>query len=146
MIIKSPAFENNGMIPRKYTCDGHDVNPPLVIEDIPDNAKSLVLIVDDPDAPRRVWDHWVVWNIKSNIRFIPENSVPVGAVQGRNSFGNIEYNGPCPPYRSLHRYRFKLYAINTMLNVPRGSSKMLIEKVISRYIIDKTLLIGLYKR
>ena len=144
--ISSPVFKNERLIPKKYTCDGRDVNPPLVIEDVPNSAISLVLVVDDPDAPRRVWDHWIVWNIDPRTTFIPENSVPVDAVQGRNSFGKIEYNGPCPPYNNLHRYRFKLYAISVVLNTPRGSSKRLIEKAISKYIIERALLVGLYKR
>src|SRR3989338_8553032 len=96
MKITSPVFQNNGNIPSKYTCQGEDINPELNIEGIPENAKSLVLIMDDPDAPVGVWDHWVLFNI-SMITKINEDSVPQGAVQGKNSWEKNGYGGPCPP-------------------------------------------------
>jgi hypothetical protein len=97
LTITSPVFKDNGNIPKQYTCDGKDVNPPLVIENIPRGAKSLALIVDDPDAPMGIWVHWVVWNMDPGTSQIKENSVPPGAIQGRNDFRKTSYGGPCPP-------------------------------------------------
>ena len=110
--LLSPAFKHNDSIPSKYTCDGADVNPPLVIENAPLSTKSLALIVDDPDAPVGTWVHWVVWNIGPTTSEIGENMVPSGAQQGINDFRKHNYGGPCPP-SGTHRYFFKLYA-------PRG--------------------------
>ena len=107
--ITSPVFENNGFIPKKYTCDGADVNPQLLIANVPARTKSLSLIVDDPDAPAGTWVHWVVWNIDPQTLEIKEHSVPNGANQGLNDFSKHNYGGPCPP-SGTHRYFFKLYS------------------------------------
>ena len=114
MKISSPVFPHLGMIPPKYTCDGENVSPPLNLLEVPEQAQSLVLIVDDPDAQMGTWDHWVLWNIKPQTTLIEENRVPEGAVQGMNSFGFPKYGGPCPP-SGVHRYFFKLYALDIKL-------------------------------
>lgn len=145
MKISSSAFLNNQEIPKKYTCDGEDVNPPLIIEEIPKNAKSLVLIVDDPDAPVGTWVHWVVFNINPKIKEIKENSVPKEAILGRNDFGKLEYGGPCPP-AGTHRYFFKVYALDKVLNLGQGATKMDLEKEMKGHILDWGELVGLYKR
>jgi Raf kinase inhibitor-like YbhB/YbcL family protein len=143
--IYSPAFKNNSHIPAKYTCDGQDLNPPLLIENVPSGAKSLALIVDDPDAPVGTWVHWVVWNIPPGSKEIKENSVPQDARQGINDFGKHNYGGPCPP-PGTHRYFFKLYALDTLLNLGANSTKADLENAMAGHIIEQAQIIGLYKR
>ncbi|MGZ9265216.1 MAG: YbhB/YbcL family Raf kinase inhibitor-like protein [Candidatus Deferrimicrobiaceae bacterium] len=143
--ITSPAFSHNGMIPKKYTCDGIDVSPPLSIGNAPEKTKSLALIVDDPDAPMGTWVHWVAWNIGPGIGEIPENTVPPGALQGTNDFGKQRYGGPCPP-SGTHRYFFKLYALDTPLTLNAGATKAQVEKAMSTHLLGKTELVGLYRR
>jgi len=143
--ISSPVFGNNGNIPAKYTCTGKDVNPPLLIEDVPAKAKSLALIVDDPDAPGGTWVHWVLWNISPGTGEIRENSVPVGAAQGLNDFRVREYRGPCPP-SGTHRYFFKVYALDALLNLSTNSTKSDVEKTIKGHIIEQAQIIGLYRK
>jgi len=145
MKLFSSAFENNQSIPSKYTCDGQDINPPLEISGVPENAQSLVLIIDDPDAPMGTWDHWLVWNINHSLTSIGENSVPKGAVQGKNSFGKQAYGGPCPP-SGVHHYHFKLYALDTKFELDSSSEKRALEFAIQDHILDQTELIGLYQR
>jgi Raf kinase inhibitor-like YbhB/YbcL family protein len=106
MKLSSPAFKHNELIPAKYTCDGDNVNPPLLFEKVPSEAKSFALIVDDPDAPRGTWVHWVLWNIDPKTVEIKENTVPAGSQQGVNDFKTQSYGGPCPP-SGTHRYFFK---------------------------------------
>ena len=118
--LTSSAFKNNEMIPSKYTCQGEDINPELEIKNIPDGTKSLVLIVDDPDAPMGTWVHWVVFNIPNTVEKIKENSMP--GVGGINNFGKLNYGGPCPP-SGTHRYFFKLYALDTLLAHKENASK-----------------------
>ena len=142
LTVKSPAFENNKLIPSKYTCDGEDVNPPLIIEGIPEETRSLVLIIDDPDAPMGTWDHWIVWNISPTNK-IEENSVP--GVQGLNDFRKHSYGGPCPP-SGTHRYFFKVYALDTKLDLNQNSRKKEVEKAMKDHILAKGELIGLYSR
>lgn len=143
--ITSPAFKQREYIPSKYTCDGKDVNPPLTIENIPSGTKSLALIVDDPDAPRRTWVHWVVWNVDPGTREIKEQSIPAGAIQGMNDFGNRDYGGPCPP-SGTHRYFFKLYALDTALTLGPDSTKAALEVAMKGHILAEAELIGLYER
>ena len=143
--LSSTAFQNNGYIPSQYTCDGRDVNPPLVIENVPPGTKSLALIVDDPDAPMGTWVHWVVWNISPVIKDIKENDTPRGAAAGRNDFNRQSYGGPCPP-SGTHRYFFKLYALDTALGLPSGAKKADVEKAMKGHVISQTEIIGLYKR
>ena len=144
--LSSPAFEHNAIIPKKFTCEGQDVNPELNIEGVPDNAKSLVLIADDPDAPPKVWEHWTVWNIPADTTKIAENSVPSGAVQGMNDFQRVEWGGPCPPPGKVHHYNFKLYALDTTLSLESSSTKADVEQVMQGHILEETVLIGTYER
>jgi len=145
MKISSPAFENNQFIPVKYTCDGEDINPPLQIENVPKEAKSLVLIVDDPDAPIGVWSHWVLFNIDPSVQFIEENSFPEGAVQGLNDFKKHSYGGPCPP-SGTHRYYFRLYALDTILDLSSKATREDVLKAIKDHVLASAELIGLYQR
>jgi len=140
--VKSPSFEHNGLIPRKYTCDGEDLNPPLKIEDVPEGTQSLALTVDDPDAPMGTWDHWVVWNIMP-ANEIKENTVP--GVEGVNDFRRHSYGGPCPP-GGTHRYYFKVYALDTKLNLGANSRKKDLEKAMQEHVLAKGELIGRYSR
>ena len=143
--ITSPVFPNNGMIPSKFTCDGADVSPPLRIGNIPEKTRSLALIVDDPDAPAGTWVHWVVWGILPGTSEIPEDSVPRGAIQGKNDFGKQRYGGPCPP-SGTHRYFFKLYALDAHLAVHSGATKARIEEAMKGHVLAQAELIGLYRR
>ena len=145
MKIESPAFKSNKLIPPKYTCDGENVNPPLLISDVPENARSLVLIVDDPDAPRGTWVHWTVWNINPHIKEIQENSCPQNAVEGMTDSGRPGYGGPCPP-SGTHRYFFKLFALDTTLDIDNSVEAPDIEKEIEDNILVKAQLVGLYRR
>jgi len=142
LLIISSVFENKGSIPTKYTCDGDDVNPPLEIEGIPENTKSLVLIVDDPDAPMGTWDHWIVWNIPPTEK-IEENSVP--GVEGLNDFRRRSYGGPCPP-SGTHRYFFKVYALDTELNLKPNSRKKDVERAMRGRVLAQGEILGLYRR
>jgi Raf kinase inhibitor-like YbhB/YbcL family protein len=149
MKLKSSAFENNGKIPGKYTCDSENINPPLEISDIPENTKSLVLIMDDPDVPKTIrqdgmWVHWVVFNIPPSIKKINENSQPEGT-KGAGTSGKLNYSGPCPPDRE-HRYFFKLYALDTKLNLKEGSAKEQVEKAMKSHVLTEAVLIGKYER
>ena len=142
LTVSSPEFENKKLIPSKYTCDGDDVNPPLTIESVPKETKSLVLIVDDPDAPMGTWDHWIVWNIPPT-NTIEENTVP--GTEGINGFRKHSYGGPCPP-GGTHRYFFKIYALDTKLDLNSNSRKKDVEKAMQGHILAKGELVGLYHR
>ncbi len=142
MHLSSPAFKNQNTIPAQYTCDGKNVNPALEIPDVPKGAKCLALIVDDPDAPVGTWVHWVVWNIPITAR-IEENSIP--GVQGVNDFQQHKYGGPCPP-SGTHRYFFKIYALDTFLELPESTSKTQLEHAMKKHILAQGELIGTYKR
>jgi len=143
MKLESLEFENNGFIPKKFTCDGEDINPGLIIEDVPEETKRLALIVDDPDAPMGTWVHWVVFNIHVT-DVIEENTVP--GTQGTNDFRKLEYGGPCPP-SGTHRYFFKLYALDEKLhNIEEGCKKKELEEVMEGHILATAELIGLYER
>jgi Raf kinase inhibitor-like YbhB/YbcL family protein len=141
--IKSPAFEHGKLIPKKYSCDGQDINPPLTIEGIPKEAKTLVLAVDDPDAPSGTFDHWIVWNIPASASKIGENTVP--GKEGMNSAREQGYMGPCPP-SGTHRYFFKVYALDTELSLGASSRKKDVEKAMQGHIVAKGELVGLYRR
>jgi hypothetical protein len=139
--ISSEAFPSMGEILRKYTCEGINISPPLAISGYPEETRSLVLIVEDPDAPGGTWTHWVMWNIPPvQIR---EGEAP--GVQGKNDFGFDVYGGPCPPSGS-HHYHFKLYALNCMLDLPEGSSKREVEHAMEKYVLAYGELIGRYKK
>lgn len=148
MQITSPAFATNSPIPDRYTCKGSDVNPPLDLAGVPEGARSLALIVDDPDAPdpaapRVVWEHWVMWNIDPTTASIGPGNVPAGAVQGTNSWGRTDYGGPCPPI-GTHRYFFKLYALDTTLALSTTSIKADVEAAMQGHILAGAELVGLY--
>lgn len=145
MKITSSAFANNQMIPSKYTCDGGNVNPSLEISDVPKSAKSLALIMDDPDAPAGIWVHWTLWNIDPKTSEIAEHSVPPGAAQGVTSFGKPGYGGPCPP-SGTHRYFFKLYALDLRLDLSEAASKAELEGAMREHILEQSELTGLYSR
>lgn len=143
--ISSPAFAPSGSIPQVYTCDGKDISPELVIRDVPRKAKSLVLIVEDPDAPAGVWTHWLLWNIRPGADTIKQGTTPTGAVDGTNDFGEPGYGGPCPPW-GTHRYFFKLYALDAVLHISRGSRKPVLERAMKGHVIAHAELIGRYTR
>ena len=143
--VTSSAFPDGGKIPKKYTCDHSNVSPPLRIENLPKDVKSLALIVDDPDAPGRTWTHWLLWNIDPKATEIREDSVPQNAVQGTSDFGSAKYGGPCPPSGS-HRYHFKVYALDTALSLPSSANKAAMEKAMGGHIVAKGSLMGTYSR
>jgi hypothetical protein len=144
MQITSSAFDNNSPIPSKYTCDGEDINPPLSFSDVPEAAKSLVLFVDDPDAPGKIFVHWVLYNISPNVKFIAEDDKPGTAAVGVNSAGENLYVGPCPP-SGTHRYFFKLYALDARLeDLPDFADLDIVEEAMQGSILAQAELIGLY--
>jgi hypothetical protein len=145
MTISSSAFNNNSNIPAKYTCDGENINPPLQFDNVPESAHSLVLIVDDPDAASGTWVHWTVWNIDPKIKEIKGKSVPAGSVQGATSSGSFGYGGPCPP-TGIHRYFFKLYALDAKIDLSSDAKVGDLMRTINGLIIDEAELIGLYSR
>ncbi len=143
LTVKSPVFENNKPIPRKYSCDGEEVNPPLTIESIPASAKTLALIIDDPDAPRGTFDHWIVWNIPTTGK-IEENTVP--GIEGVNSAGQRTYVGMCPP-SGTHRYFFKIYALDAKVYLkPEATRKKDLERAMQGHVLAKGELVGTYRR
>jgi hypothetical protein len=148
--ITSPAFAEGGMIPAKYTCDGADVSPPLQWDAAPKGTKSIALISDDPDAPVGTWVHWVLFNLPADVKELAENvppdkTLPNGAKQGTNDFRRIGYGGPCPP-GGTHRYFFKLYALDTQLDLQPGADKDQLLKAMKDHILAQGQLIGKYKR
>lgn len=149
MHLTSSAFKEGGIIPSLYTCEGKNINPPLEISGTPSGAKSLVLIMDDPDVPKTVrpdgmFDHWVVFNIPPTTKKIAENSTPPGT-QGKNTKGQNQYFGPCPPDKQ-HRYFFKLYALDKLLDLPAGATKKELEKAMDKHILAQSQLMGLYEK
>ena len=145
MKITSAAFEHNQLIPKKYTCQGKNLNPPLQFVDVPQTAKSLVLIVDDPDAPSKTWVHWILYNIDPMIKEISEDSVPANTREGMTDSGYVYYGGPCPP-SGTHRYLFKLYALDTTVSLEGEPVKAIVEAHMKNHIIEKAELVGLYKK
>jgi len=145
MQIKSSAFGHEQNIPSKYTCDGENICPPLEFSDIPDEADSLALIVDDPDAPTGKFMHWLVWRLPPETLEIKEGEIPSGR-QAPNDFGKQQYGGPCPP-GGKHRYFFKLYALpSDMPDLPESASARELEKIIEDNAIEKAELIGFFER
>lgn len=150
MKLESSVFDHNGSIPAKYTCDGTNISPPLKISEVPEGTKSLVLIMDDPDVPKNLrpdgmWDHWLVWNIPPETKEIVEGQAPQGVV-GKNTGGRFGYTGPCPPDRE-HRYFFKLYALDTALDLSAATTtKEDLEKAMQGHILGQTELMGKYDR
>lgn len=142
LTLKSPAFQANQKIPKKYTCDGEGISPPLTVEDVPDDAKTLALICEDPDAVGGMFDHWVVWNIPASTRSIEENK-PAG-IEGLNTGRENSYHPPCPP-SGCHRYFFKVYALDTRLDLSVNSKKKDLEKAMQGHMLAVGELIGLYR-
>ncbi len=143
MKVTSSAFQEGGDIPSKFSRDGGNVNPPLHIEGTPANAKSLVLIVDDPDAPVGLFTHWLVWNIAPKTTEVPEKGMPKGAVQGTNDYPNLGYGGPQPP-SGTHRYYFKIFALDQTLDLRSGAKREELDKAMSGHVIAQGQLMGRY--
>lgn len=144
MYLESSKFESHHEIPTKYSCEGEDISPPLTFGDIPPGAKSLALILEDPDAPRGTFIHWIAWNLPIEELVIKEGSKPKH--QGKNHFGKIGYGGPCPPPGKSHRYFFKLFALDTFINLSEGSTKEQLEDAMEGHVLGRAELIGTYKR
>jgi len=149
--ITSTAFPNGGNIPRKFTCDGADASPELSWTTPPSGTQSLALIADDPDAPVGNWTHWVLYDLPAGTASLPEDvpkseELPNGARQGRNDFRRIGYGGPCPPPGKPHRYFFRLYALNSKLNLKPGATKADVEKAMEGHVLAKAELMGKYAR
>jgi len=154
LVLKSAAFSEGGVIPLKYTCEGDDIAPPLEWQGVPENTQSLVLIVDDPDAPdpeapRMTWVHWVVYNLPADVRGLPEGAaadiLPVGTQQGVNDWHHQAYGGPCPPI-GRHRYFHKLYALDIVLEDMQAPTKAQVEAAMQGHIIAQAELVGTYKK
>jgi Raf kinase inhibitor-like YbhB/YbcL family protein len=151
LAVISSAFDQGHPIPVKYTCRGEDVSPPIKWEGAPANTKSFALICDDPDAPGGTWVHWVIYNHPSDAPSLPENTaksetLPNGAAQGRNSFQNIGYGGPCPPSGKAHRYFFKVYALDTLLTLDSRPDKEKLLAAMKGHILAQGQLMGTYQR
>ena len=142
--MTSTAFENNGDIPKKYTCHEGDINPPLAFKNIPAKTKSIALTMADPDAPEGTWSHWVVYNISPKQTEINENTNP--GTEGLNDFGRYSYGGPCPQNEKPHHYTFHAYALNVILNINVGPTLTEVEKDLRGHIIAKSELIGVYQK
>jgi len=150
IIVSSTAFKEGEAIPKKYTCDGENISPPLEWSDIPKGTKSIALIADDPDAPRGTWVHWVLFNIPADVNGLPENVPPRstlknGARHGINDSRKLGYDGPCPP-GGTHRYFFKLYALGVVLSLETGATKVQLLKAMEGHILGEGQLMGKYKR
>ncbi len=148
--ITSSAFEDGGLIPAKYTCDGADISPPLQWDAVPEGTRSIALICDDPDAPMGTWVHWVLFNLPGDAKELAQNipteeTLPNGAKQGVNDFGRVGYGGPCPP-GGTHRYFFKIYALDTEVGLQAGADKRQLLKAMEGHILSQGQLIGKYKR
>ena len=144
MKITSSAFQEGANIPSKFSCDGANTSPPLQISDVPSGAKSLVLIVDDPDAPSGLFTHWAVWNISPQTSTIAEGSTPKGT-QGTNGFGKSGYGGPCPP-SGTHRYYFKIFALDRELDLPFGAKRGQLDAAMKGHVVAQGELMGRYSR
>jgi len=140
--VTSSAFTDSGYIPEKYTCKGESASPALTLNDLPEGTKSIAIIMDDPDAPKGTFTHWVVWNLPP-VESITENSN--AGVHGRNGKGENKYTGPCPP-NGIHRYFFKVYALDAMLDLPEGSDHKALEKAMKSHTLATAQLMGLYRK
>ena len=145
MKITSPDFGDGAVMEKRFTCDDQNVNPTLQITGVPPTAKSLALILDDPDAPSGTFTHWLIWKMPPELKEIVASSVPNGAVQGRNDFGKTAYNGPCPP-SGQHRYYFRLYALDVPVNLPAGANRQALEKAIEGHVLNQAVLMCRYAR
>jgi len=150
MKLASPAFKDKEIIPSRYTCEGANISPPLEISGVPQNAKCLVLIMDDPDVPayiraERMWDHWIIFNMLPSTHQIPEMKGPASGIHGKTTFGHTKYGGPCPPDRE-HRYFFKLYALDILLPLKEGATKHEVEQAMKGHIVAEAQLMGRYEK
>jgi len=145
IIVSSSAFIEGTLIPSKYTCEGVDMNPPISLADVPPEAKSLVLILDDPDAPMGTWSHWLMWNIDPKMVEIKEGEIPLNSVTGTNDFGKTRYNGPCPP-SGVHRYFFRVYALDEKMELKAETKRTDLDKAMQGHIIAQGVLTGKYSR
>ena len=145
MKITTKSFHATRPIPARFTADGKNVNPSLAISGVPSAAKSLALIVDDPDVPMVRWNHWLLWNIKPETKSIPEDSIPRGAVVGCNDAGTARYVGPSPP-SGTHRYYFRLYALDTKLDLPTATGRPTLDDAIKGHVLAQAELVGRYAR
>jgi len=141
--ITSPSFQAGGDIPTKFTCNGTNVSPELQISNVPNEAKSVVLIVDDPDAPRGLFTHWIVWNIDPKTTRVAENSAPTAGVQGINDFGKRNYGGPCPP-SGMHRYFFKIFALDIKLELKPSARRAELDAAMRGHVLAEGELMGRY--
>jgi Raf kinase inhibitor-like YbhB/YbcL family protein len=144
--LTSTAFSEGATLPTPHTGDGADTSPPLAWSDPPANTTSFALICDDPDAPRGTWVHWVLFNLSADTRVLKEGAEPAGATQGTNDFGNLGYGGPAPPKGKPHRYFFKLYALDTTLELPAGATKAQVVDAMKGHILAEGQLMGKYQR
>ena len=142
LTVKSSAFNHNDFIPAKYTCDGANISPDMTIGNIPQSAQTLALIMDDPDAPKGTFDHWIMWNIPVTTT-IAENSAP--GLQGQNGKKENKYTGPCPP-SGIHHYHFKIYALDVRLGLGAGADKKALMDAMKGHILAQGEMVGLYKR
>lgn len=143
--LTSPAFNYGSQIPSRYTCDGENINPYLIIHGTPLQAKSLAMIVEDPDAPAGLWTHWVLWNIPPETKEIREHTAPWGAEEGMNTRNKISYDGPCPP-SGTHRYFFRLFALDIKLKLEAGAERQALEAAMEQHILATAELMGTYSR
>lgn len=143
--LTSPAFNYGKQIPSKYTCDGENVNPHLIIHGVPAKTKSLALIVEDPDAPAGLWTHWLMWNISPEVKEIKEHTLPYGAQEGVNTNKEVGYDGPCPP-SGTHRYFFRLFALDMKLVLEEGAERRELETAMEQHIVATAELMGTYSR
>lgn len=146
MKISSRSFTFGGVIPSRHTCDGVDVSPEISWSEAPDQTHSFALMVDDPDAPGGTFVHWVVFNIAANRGGLEEGRPPPECLQGVNDFGTSAYSGPCPPRGKPHRYKFRLFALDSRLNLPRGSTMSVVEKAMKGHILASAETMGTYGR
>ena len=144
MKLTSSAFADQGKIPSQYTCDGKNESPPFSIAGVPPKAQSLILLMEDPDAPVGIFDHWLVYDIDPKTIEIPENTEPAGT-HGKGSANNLTYMGPCPP-SGTHRYLFTLYALDIKLSLPQGASKVEVVNAMNGHVLEQAQLVGTYER
>jgi len=149
--VRSDSFADGQPIPQKYTCDGEDISPPVRWDSAPDGTKSFALICDDPDAPSGTWVHWVIYDLPATIKELPEaiqanEEVLSGARQGTNDFRRLGYGGPCPPKGNAHRYYFKLYALDIVINLKAGATKSDVENAMKGHIVGEGKIMGSYQR
>jgi Raf kinase inhibitor-like YbhB/YbcL family protein len=144
MRIDSPVFKSGDPIPKKYTCLGVNVSPQLNLHDVPADVRSFALIMEDPDAPNGTFDHWIAWNFSKSTRQIPEGIH--APREGRNSYGEGRYRGPCPPFGENHRYYFKVYALDRELTLPSGSSKEQLHQAMEGHVLEEAELVGTFAK